>query len=137
IGHDRTYKRLRGEDAPPSLDAAESEGIGYLLRAESGGPGRVGEPAGASHLLIEVPSAFQDLKARDPKAALAWRFAARDAFERAFADGYAAVEFLRGTTHGRGAYLLVPQPRRDQREGGAGAQPLREAGGLLTAAEPL
>src|SRR5438128_9960015 len=73
IGHDRTYKRLRGEDAPPTLDQAESEGIGYLLRAASGGPGRVGEPAGASHLLLEVPSAFQDLKARDPKAALAWR----------------------------------------------------------------
>ena len=85
----------------------------------SEGPGRVGEPAGASHLLLEVPSAFQDLKARDPKAALAWRLAARDAFERAFADGYAAVEFVRGT-NGRGAYLLVPQPRRDQREGGAG-----------------
>ena len=119
IGHDRTYKRLRGEDAPPTLDQAESEGIGYLLRAVSEGPGRVGEPAGASHLLLEVPSAFQDLKARDPKAALAWRLAARDAFERAFADGYAAVEFVRGT-NGRGAYLLVPQPRRDQREGGAG-----------------
>jgi predicted GNAT superfamily acetyltransferase len=112
IGHDRTYKRLRGDDAPPSLEQAESEGIGYLLRADSARPGRVGDVAGASHLLLEVPSAFQDLKARDPKAALAWRLAARDAFKRAFAAGYAAVEFLR-SADGRGAYLLVPQPRRE------------------------
>jgi predicted GNAT superfamily acetyltransferase len=36
----------------------------------------------------------------------------REAIEGAFGRGYAAVEFLRGLD-GRGAYLLVPQPRRD------------------------
>jgi predicted GNAT superfamily acetyltransferase len=86
---------------------------------------------GASHLLLEIPRAFQDLKARDPKLALVWRTAARDAFERAFAEGYAAVEFLR-SADGRCAYLLVPQPR----EGGAGAQPLRGTGVDLMGAEP-
>src|SRR5204863_435741 len=54
----------------------------------------------------------QQLKARDPKLALEWRLAGRGAFERAFGEGYAAVEFLRAAD-GRGAYLLVPQPRRD------------------------
>ena len=34
------------------------------------------------------------------------------AFERAIGEGYAAVEFLRASD-GRGAYLLVPQPRRE------------------------
>ena len=55
---------------------------------------------------------FQELKTRDAKLALEWRMAGRGAFERAFGDGYAAVEFLRAAD-GRGAYLLVPQPRRE------------------------
>ena len=117
IGHDRTYKRLRGEDPPPALEDAEREEIPYILRAEGDRPGMVARTAQASHLLIEIPHAFQELKVRDREAAVAWRLAAREAFERAFADGYAAVEFLR-SADGRGAYLLVPQPRRTQGEGG-------------------
>ena len=112
IGHDRTYKRLKGEDAPPALEAAEREGVRYVLRADGERPGRV-TYAADSHLLVEIPPRFQELKARDRSLALAWRMAAREAFEAAFSDGYAAVEFLR-STDGRGAYLLVPQPRRDE-----------------------
>jgi predicted GNAT superfamily acetyltransferase len=112
IGHDRTYKRLRAEDKPPSLEGAESEGIAYLLRGDGDRPGALAETKTASHLLVEIPRAFQEVKARDPKLALAWRLAGRAAFERAFGEGYAAVEFLRASD-GRGAYLLVPQPRRD------------------------
>jgi predicted GNAT superfamily acetyltransferase len=52
------------------------------------------------------------LKVRDAELALEWRLAGRGAFERAFGEGYAAVEFLRAAD-GRGAYLLVPQPLRD------------------------
>jgi predicted GNAT superfamily acetyltransferase len=112
IGHDRTYKRLRGEDRPASLEDAEREGVAYLLRADGDHPGALAETASASHLLLEIPRAFQELKAREAKLALEWRLAGRAAFERAFGEGYAAVEFLRATD-GRGAYLLVPQPRRD------------------------
>ncbi|HZP97793.1 MAG TPA: GNAT family N-acetyltransferase [Candidatus Limnocylindria bacterium] len=112
IGHDRTYKRLKGEDRPPSLEDAEREGIRYALRADGERPGAT-TFAPESHLLLEIPPRFQDLKARDPDLALAWRMAARGAFEAAFAHGYAAVEFLR-SADGRGAYLLVPQPRRDE-----------------------
>jgi chorismate synthase len=113
IGHDRTYKRLRGDDHAPSLEDAEKEGIAYVLPADGDRPGPVHAPAlGESHLLLAIPQRFQELKARDKALALAWRMAARDAFEGAFAKGYAAVEFLR-SADGRGAYLLVPQPRRD------------------------
>jgi predicted GNAT superfamily acetyltransferase len=112
IGHDRTYKRLRGEDTAPTLEAAEGEGIHYLLRAAGDRPGAV-TFARESHLLLAVPPRFQDLKARDPEQALAWRLAGREAFEAAFSEGYAAVEFLR-SADGRGAYLLVPQPRREE-----------------------
>jgi chorismate synthase len=112
IGHDRTYKRLRGEDTPASLEDAEREGVAYLLRADGDRPGALAETKNASHLLLEIPRAFQELKAREVKLALEWRLTGRDAFERAFGEGYAAVEFLRAAD-GRGAYLLVPQPRRE------------------------
>jgi len=111
IGADRTYKRLRGEDRPPALDDAEREGIRYLLRAEHDRPVLLDPPAGDSHLFVEIPRDFQAIKKKDASLALEWRIAARGAFEGAFAQGYAAVEFLRGKD-GRGAYLLVPQPRR-------------------------
>jgi predicted GNAT superfamily acetyltransferase len=112
IGHDRTYKRLKGEDRAPSLEDAEREGIRYLLRADGDRPGAPEAPKDDTHLLIAIPPRFQELKARDPKLALEWRMAARAAFEPALAKGYAAVEFLRAAD-GRGAYLLVPQPRRE------------------------
>jgi chorismate synthase len=110
IGNDRTYKRLRGEDAPPALADAEGEDIRYVLRADGDRPVIAEPPAGESHLLLEIPASFQSIKRADPSLALEWRIAARGAFEGAFAHGYAAVEFLRGAD-GRGAYLLVPQPR--------------------------
>ena len=115
IGHDRTYKRLKGEDTAPTLEAAEAEGIGYLLKTEEGDqPGTVNAGrTGESHLLISIPGQFQKLKARDAALALEWRTRSRNAFEAAFAGGYAAVEFLRASD-GRGAYLLVPQPRRGE-----------------------
>ena len=112
IGHERTYRRLRGEDAAPALEEAEREGIRYVLRVDGGRPAELREPAGESHLLLEIPSDVQAMKRSDPALALDWRHAARAAFEAAFGAGYAAVEFLR-SADGRGAYLLVPQPRRD------------------------
>ena len=110
IGTDRTYKRLRGEDAPPALDDADREQIRYLLRADGTRPALQDPPAGESHLLVEIPSDFQAIKKKEASLALEWRIAARGAFEGAFAQGYAAVEFLRGSD-GRGAYLLIPQPQ--------------------------
>jgi predicted GNAT superfamily acetyltransferase len=111
IGMDRTYKRLRGEDRAPALDDAEREAIRYLLRAERDRPALQDPPDGESHLLVEIPADFQAIKRQDASLALEWRIAARGAFEGAFGQGYAAVEFLRAAD-GRGAYLLVPQPPR-------------------------
>ncbi len=109
IGNDRTYKRLRREDRPPALEDAEREEIRHLLRADADRPVLAEPPAGESHLLVEIPADFQGIKRRDASLALEWRIAARGAFEGAFGQGYAAVEFLRAQD-GRGAYLLVPQP---------------------------
>src|SRR5260221_1091713 len=113
IGTDRTYKRLRGESPTPPLENALGEDIRLLLRAEGDRPVLGEPPAGDSHLLVEIPADFQSIKRRDPALALEWRTAARGAFEGAFAQGYAAVQFLRGSDR-RGAYLLVPQPPQDE-----------------------
>ena len=109
IGMDRTYQRLRGENGPPALEDALREEIRLLLRSDGDRPVLADPPAGESHLLVEIPADFQQVKRRDVTLALEWRIAARAAFEGAFAQGYAAVEFLR-SNKGRGAYLLVPQP---------------------------
>ena len=122
IGMDRTYKRLRGEDRPPVLDDAEREGIRYLLRADGVRPALQDPPSGESHLLVEIPADFQSIKRHDASLALEWRIAARGAFEGAFAQGYAAVEFLRGQD-GRGAYLVVPQRVRPGPASPAPAEP--------------
>lgn len=113
IGTDRSYKRLAGSDVIPPLEQAEGEEIPYLLRSERGRPADLRAPGGESHLLLEIPHAFQELKRADPALALAWRHSVRTALESAFAEGYAAVEFLRGAGD-RGAYLLVPQPKRGE-----------------------
>ena len=121
IGNDRSYRRLRGDDTAPSLDQAEREEVRYLLRAENGRPGAVADLAGDTHLLLEIPTNVQELKARDHPLAVEWRFAVRAAFEAAFTAGYAAVEFIRSGE--RGAYLLVPQPQ-------PGTDPGADAGAL-------
>src|SRR5207237_936628 len=83
-------QRDRGEDHPAPLEDEDRDGVAYLLRADGARPGRLAETKSASHLLLEIPRAFQDLKARDPKLALEWRLAGRAAFERALGEGYAA-----------------------------------------------
>lgn len=128
IGAERTYRRLHGDDAPASLEDAEREDIGYALRSHGGRPEPANVAGDESHLLLEIPGDFQALKRHDPAVALAWRQATRAAFESAFGRGYAAVEFLRGG-EGRGAYLLVPQPRTSgaPADGAAGTPGPQEA----------
>ena len=72
-----TYRRLKGEDRGPSLEDAEGEGIRYVLRAAGDRPGDATAPEGETHLLLEIPPRFQELKARDASLARAWRDAAR------------------------------------------------------------
>jgi predicted GNAT superfamily acetyltransferase len=110
IATDHADRRLRGVDQIPSLESAESDGVPYLLRADTDRPADGVPPGGGeSHLLLGIPADFQRLKARDRALAQEWRLAVRSALEPAFASGYALVEFLRAAD-GRGAYLLVRTP---------------------------
>ncbi len=109
LGAERVIRRLRGEEPSPALERGGAERIRYLLRAEGDRPVDLGAPRGERQLLLEIPPDVQALKRRDPALALAWRHTLRTALETAFAAGYAAVGFLRGSD-GRGAYLLGPLP---------------------------
>jgi predicted GNAT superfamily acetyltransferase len=110
IATDRADSRLRGAEDLPTLEGAEREAVRYVLRADGDLPVPGDPAAGESHLLVEIPHDFQDLKRRDRALALEWRLALRAALEPAFGEGYAAVEFLRDTAAERGAYLLFRQP---------------------------
>lgn len=72
-----TYPLLRSEGDRPVLDLD-------------------GEFRGGD-LSIAVPAGIQDLKRADPALALEWRLVSRRAFTWAFARGYRAVDFTRGT----------------------------------------
>jgi predicted GNAT superfamily acetyltransferase len=65
-----------------------------ILDAEGDRPGEPSEaPAGVKSVLLSVPPAFTKLIERDRDLALEWRFATRNAFQAAFADGFAVVGF--------------------------------------------
>ena len=58
-------------------------------------------------LLVEIPTAFSDMQAREPELALAWRLHTRQVFQSYFGRGYRAVDFFLSRDAGRGHYLLA------------------------------
>ena len=62
--------------------------------------------AGCAELRLDIPPDITALKARDPDLARAWQHAVRDAFRRAFAAGYVAMDFRRERAGGRTSYIL-------------------------------
>ena len=66
---------------------------------------------GAPDVLLQVPYHFQAVKRADLDLAYAWRMHTREAFETLFAQGYAAVDMLRGGLDGRAvAYYRFIRP---------------------------
>jgi len=62
--------------------------------------------------LLEIPASIRAVKTASLDLAREWRVRTRDAFQRAFAAGYAAVGFVFMTQdgHRRAAYLLSREP---------------------------
>lgn len=60
-------------------------------------------------LLVEIPSNLNAFKTHSPALAQEWRMRTRDFFQRAFAAGYTAIDFVIGTRGGqrRAAYVLT------------------------------
>ena len=64
---------------------------------------------GGETMHLEIPSDFDAIRRGDSAAAQGWRVRTREAFQRAFAEGYAAVDFVQG------AYVLRKTGRPDRR----------------------
>jgi predicted GNAT superfamily acetyltransferase len=72
-------------------------------------PGEPDLSAGDRRLLVEIPTGFTDMQARNPTLALAWRMSTRRMFQEYFARGYRAVDFFLNRAARRGHYLLALQ----------------------------
>jgi predicted GNAT superfamily acetyltransferase len=60
---------------------------------------------------IDIPPNLAGLKERDPARARAWQLRVREAFQRAFAAGYVAMDFGRGTRDdGPRAWYILRRP---------------------------
>jgi len=55
---------------------------------------------GVDALRLDIPADFDAIRRAEPSRAQAWRLRTREAFQRAFAEGYEAVDFVQG------AYVL-------------------------------
>jgi predicted GNAT superfamily acetyltransferase len=111
IASPRVEARLRGEEgasstSTPSASALMSEGVPLINPPVAGEPLRPSTMtlAGEERILIQIPSDFQSLKAKDGNLALEWRLHTRALFEEAFAKGYLATDLL--MEDGRSYYLL-------------------------------
>jgi predicted GNAT superfamily acetyltransferase len=70
-------------------------------------PGPTALDVDAARLLVEIPTGFTDMQARQPDLALDWRLATRRVFQAYFAQGYRAVDFILAREEARGHYLLA------------------------------
>ncbi len=92
IRSQRVVERLRAGEISPSRNPPAGEN-GAVSR---------------DHILVEVPSNFQALKAIDMDRALRWRLDTRQIFEEAFAQGYWVTDLIKHND--TLAYVLEPQP---------------------------
>jgi predicted GNAT superfamily acetyltransferase len=106
IASPRVESRLRGEMGDASASALMAAGVPLINPPFAGEPLRPAPIAlaGEERMLIQIPSDFQSLKARDRNLALEWRLHTREAFEEAFAKGYLATDLI--LESGRSYYLL-------------------------------
>ena len=58
-------------------------------------------------VLVEIPMGFNDMQARQPDLALAWRLSTREVFQTYLARGYRVVDFFLARESRRGHYLLA------------------------------
>ncbi len=108
----RVAQRLSRRPRPTlGLDHYLQAGTPFLAEAQmdKGGlprpPEQIAEPK-SRLALVEIPPDFQSLRLQDPPLASAWRFFAREVFERAFAAGYLVTDFVYERSGPRSLYVL-------------------------------
>lgn len=77
------------------------------VRGEWLAPGDADLSQDARRVLVEIPTEFTEMQARDPELALAWRLHTRQVFQAYFGRGYRAVDFYLSRPAGRGHYMLA------------------------------
>ena len=70
-------------------------------------PGPAALDLDAHRLLVEIPTGFGIMQARNPPLALEWRMATREIFQTYFGRGYRAVDFYLSRESSRGEYVLA------------------------------
>lgn len=90
LGSPRAAAAAAGAFRPADIEAVRSRGAVEVLRRDRSGAPSV-QPYGGDVRLIQVPADVVALRGRDPKLALAWRIALREALVGAFADGLEVV----------------------------------------------
>ena len=102
----RVKERLFGQRAPLILESFTSAGA-EILNPTLVGPDGLSRPpervlaVAGSLAIIEIPTDFQAIKARDLALAAAWRTHTRALFEGAFGSGYWVTDFFFETVRDR------------------------------------
>ena len=112
IRRPRVERRLAGGPATPvrSSEAFDAPTVNVTRpAAEWLEPVRSDLGLDAPRLMVEIPTGFSEIQARQPDLALAWRMATREIFEVYFTRGYRAVDFFLGRGDRCGTYLLAPR----------------------------
>lgn len=97
IGSERVKERIEGLKPMHTVWELQASG-GVVIHGADEVTGR------EAHVLFEIPSDFQKIKAEDSGKALEWRLRSREVFEMAFKLGYSAVDLL--VEGGRSFYLM-------------------------------
>ena len=99
----------RGGDGGDDHTQAAGSLIPPLPQSGGGGQGGGGRPSQPLHL--DIPPNLNAIKSHDPALARTWQLAVRDAFQRAFAAGYVAMDFARETAEqGPRTYYILRRP---------------------------
>ncbi len=113
IASKRVAERIEKGGEKPTLNEALEGGARQVNVATVGSDGllrpSVGDQsAGTEDVLVEIPADFQSIKAADLAVAAQWRKHTREIFERYFAAGYVAAEFISEVREGsRHSYYVL------------------------------
>ncbi len=115
IASKRVAERIEKGGEKPTLDQALEGGARPVNVATVGSngllrPSKCDQSAGIEDVLVEIPADFQSIKAADLSVAAEWRMHTREIFERYFAAGYVAAEFISEVSEGsRHSYYVLKQ----------------------------
>ena len=122
VTHQRVKERAKGVSHNLTLKQYFEVNTPIVNRADISGtlmkPRTMTDVPHSTFALIEIPSNFREIDAKDPGLARAWHDHIRDVFLKMLAGGYIVTDFVRGEFEGqkRTFYLLSHDSGQDQRQ---------------------